>query len=83
MKMLSDRLKDTKITIEMLFMALQQHRAKIYESKIIVCETTKIMNFIYKRFKIRIQTELDYQAPEGLWETINNLGSEVFDSSTM
>lgn len=76
MKMLSDQLKETNITTEMLFMALDQHRAKIYEKKIIVNEATKIMNFAYRKFKMNVPTEIDYEAPDGLWDLINNIGAD-------
>jgi len=82
MKMLSDSLKDTKITTAMLFMALDQHRAKIYESKIIVNEATKIMNYAYRKFKMNVPTEIDYKAPDGLWDIINNVGSEWITPKT-
>ena len=74
MKMLSDQLSETNLTTEMLIMALDQHRAKLYETKIIVNEATKIMNYIYSKFKIKVPTELEYDAPEGLWDAINNVG---------
>ena len=74
MKMLSDQLSGTNLKTEMLIMALDQHRAKLYETKIIVNEATKIMNYIYSKFKIKAPTELEYDAPEGLWDAINNVG---------
>lgn len=76
MKMLSDQLKDTNLTTEMLFMALDQHRAKIYEDRIVVNEATKIMNYAYRRFKIKVPVEIEYASPDGLWDIINNVGIE-------
>ena len=81
MKMLSDSLKETNLTTEMLFMALDQHRAKIYETKIIVNEATKIMNYAYRKFKMKVPVEINYEAPEGLWELINDVGSEWIPST--
>lgn len=76
MKMLSDKLKDTNLTTETLIMALEQHRAKIYKDRIIVNEATKIMNYTYQKFKIKVPIEIEYTAPEGLWDIINNVGGE-------
>ena len=81
MKMLSDKLKDTKLTTEMLFMALDQHRAKIYEDRIVVNEATKIMNYAYRKFKIKVPVEIEYTAPDGLWDIINNVGAEWISSN--
>ena len=76
MKIMSDKLKKSSLTTEMLFMFLDQHRAKIYEDKIIISEATKIMNYIYKMFKINVPAEIEYHAPEGLLDAINEVGIE-------
>jgi hypothetical protein len=73
---MSDKLKESRLTTEMLFMFLDQHRAKIYEDKIIINEATKIMNYIYKLFKISVPSEIEYRAPEGLLDAINEVGAE-------
>lgn len=76
MKMLTDKLKDTNLTAEMLFMALDQHRAKIYEDRIVVNEATKIMNYAYRKFKIKVPVEIEHTVPDDLWAIINNVGAE-------
>ena len=79
MKRLAERLEQQECTIEMLFMALNEHRAHIYEDCIVVNETTKIMNKIYKLFRFKIPTTIDYHAPKGLFEEVNNVGADWID----
>ena len=77
MKFLSDELDGTNLTTEALFMHLNYHRANIYDTEIIASEVTKIMRFIYNRFKVAIPTEIEYTCPKGLANTINEVGAEL------
>lgn len=76
MKRISDRLADKSFTTEMLFMALNEHRARIYEDCIVTSEPTKLMNNIYKHYKITVPTSIPYEAPAELFEEINNVGAD-------
>lgn len=77
MKLLSDELDGTNLTTEALFMHLNYHRANIYDNEIIASEVTKIMRFIYNRFKIAIPTEIEYSCPKELTNIINEVGAEL------
>ena len=81
MKLLSDELDGTNLTAEALFMHLNYHRANIYDNEIVASEVTKIMRFIYNRFKIAIPTEIEYSCPNEMAGAINEVGAELISGS--
>lgn len=81
MKLIFKKLKNYKITLENLFMILDQHRCKIYDETIIVDECSKLMNHIYKTvFNISCPTEIEYHAPKNLNDIIKEIGSDMITS---
>ena len=53
LKMMSEKLKKTSLTMESMFMNLHEQHAIIYEKEFITTEPVKIMNDAYKTFKIQ------------------------------
>ena len=53
MKMIQDKLKNTKITPMSLFLNLRNQKCKIYEDKVITCEAFKKANDCYKAFGLK------------------------------
>ena len=53
LKMMSEKLKKTSLTMESMFMNLHEQHAIIYEQEFITTEPVKKMNDAYKAFKIQ------------------------------
>lgn len=53
LKMMSDRLKNTTLTTETMFMNLHEQHAVIYDNEFITTEPVKKMNEAYKAFKVQ------------------------------
>ena len=79
MKRILDRLSSKSCTPDMLWMALNGHRAHIFENCILVGEPVKVMNDIYKLLNIQVPTTLGYAAPQWLFEEVNRVGSDWLD----
>ena len=75
LKKMSDVLRGQDFSLEMLFMVLNEHRAKIFDDHILVTEATRLMNKIYNHYKLDVPSTIPYNAPENLFEEINNIGS--------
>ena len=82
LKQMSDVLHGQDFSLEMLFMVLNEHRAKIFEDHILVTETAKLMNKIYSLYKLNVPSTIPYKAPENLFEEINNVGSNWLNDTT-
>ena len=53
LKMMSDKLKQTSLTTESMFMNLHEQHAIVYENEFITTEPVKKMNDAYKVFKVQ------------------------------
>ena len=40
------------------------------------------MNYVYHKFRIHFPTDIDYEAPEGLWDLSDNVGSGLIPSTS-
>jgi len=58
MKLIQDRIKRTQITPISLFLNLRNQKCKIYDDKVITCETFKKVNDCYKAFGITCPVEI-------------------------
>jgi transposase len=56
---LQEDLKDTKYTPENAFLALRNHKCKVYEDHVLTSEAAKGANDIYKKFKIKVAHRYD------------------------
>ena len=53
LKLMSDELKGTSLTLESAFMLLHEQHALVYDNEFITTEPVKKMNEAYKAFKIK------------------------------
>ena len=59
LKMMSDKLKDTSLTTESMFMNLHEQHAVVYDEEFITTEPTKKMNDAYRFFNVECPAVID------------------------
>ena len=62
LKMMSDKLRNTSLTTESVFMNLHEQHAIVYENEFITTEPVKKMNEAYKAFKVKCPTTIPRQS---------------------
>ena len=62
LKMMSDKLRNTSLTTESVFMNLHEQHAIVYENEFITTEPVKKMNEAYKAFKVQCPTTIPRQS---------------------
>ncbi len=62
LKMMSDKLSNTSLTTETMFMNLHEQHAIVYDKEFITTEPVKKMNEAYKAFKVQCPATIPRQA---------------------
>lgn len=61
LKLMSEKLKNTSLTIESMFMNLHEQHATVYDKEFITTEPVKKMNDAYKAFKVQCPAVISRQ----------------------
>ena len=62
LKMMSDKLSNTSLTTETMFMNLHEQHAIVYDKEFITTEPVKKMNEAYKAFKVQCPATIPRKA---------------------
>lgn len=72
LKMMTDKLRNSSLTTESMFMNLHEQHAIVYDNEFVTTEPVKKMNDAYKAFKIQCPISIKRQADNVDYKIIGN-----------